>query len=115
MRILDAILGTVAPYEYSDATLAVALATACKRLQVEQLSLEDDYELAAMQPVALASMYVLVQGLTLSSESVAGASSSYVPDNIKKRVRAIADANDLSASLALSDEDEPTVTYVPAM
>jgi hypothetical protein len=111
MKILDAILGEIEPYSFSDRAINKALADACMHLSEQQLSADEDYAQEHFVIVSLASMMLLVKAVTLSSESIQGGiSQSYVPDSIKKRVRLLAERAGLSPALVLPDSEEPTIT-----
>jgi hypothetical protein len=113
MKILTAILGEIEPYSFSDAAIEKSLADACLRLECEQLSVEDDYDAETKRPVAVACMLLLVKAISLSSESISGGvSQSYATAEIKGRIRSIAQANDLSPFLVLSDDNEPTIQHM---
>jgi hypothetical protein len=115
MKVIDAVLGLIEPFEFSDAAIEVALAQSAVQLAADEVMSGEPYTTENMQVCTLAAMRLLWQGATLSSESLAGVSHSYNADNVKRRIKSLAAAGGLSPFLVLSDEDEPTVRYVPVM
>jgi hypothetical protein len=112
MTLKAAILSLIEPYELSDDAVERALSDAVERLgEKTEYQVEDDYNKASRKSAALAAMMLLMQLWSLQSESVAGTSSSFSADSIKRRIKFIAQNNGLNSSLVLDDDDEASVTY----
>lgn len=89
MTIFEAIIGSIFPYAVDEALILKT----CIDLDIEK---DDEYDSASKESVARATIYILQNLLTLSSESKDGNSLSYDTEKIKERIYNIASFNNLT-------------------
>lgn len=88
MNILEAIVGSLYPYEVDEALILKT----CVDLGIAE---DDEYVASDREKVAKAVIFILRNLITLASENNGGKSASYDVNKIKARIHAIAVFNGL--------------------
>lgn len=88
MTNFEAIIGSIYPYAVDEALILKT----CIDLGI---NIDDEYSLELREKVARASISILQNLITLTSESKGGNSLSYNPDKLKERIYNIASTNGL--------------------
>lgn len=104
MLIRDAIIGSLYPYDVDDSLILKACID-------NDVSLDDTYSAKHKEIVARVSIDVLVNLISLSSESDSGYSLSYNVDKLKERICSIAKSNGF-ADIADEYNNKPMVYII---
>lgn len=104
MLIHDAIVSNLYPYDV-DENLILKACIDCDVFP------EDEYSVEARESVARATIYILANLISLSSESDSGYSLSYNVDKLKERICFIARSNGL-ADIADEYDNKPKVYII---
>ena len=111
MTNLQAITAEIEPYSISDDSNEKSLLDSALHFGVS-ISAEDEYTSDNRRVVALAAMMSLNRLRVLSSENIGGISQVYDTVKLEKRIKAIAQLADLSASLVLADSADNDITFI---
>ncbi len=112
MTISEAIASEIQPFSTSDEALEKMFVDAADRFGVTS-SVNDDYTVAAKQPVAYSAMRILYKMRVLSNENVGGISQSYKEKQtlIDDMIKSLAKDAGLNTDLVLnSDSDDYWLT-----
>ena len=88
---LDALIGELDPYTPSPAALKKSL------IDAGITDFDQEYTTADKKAVAKAAITVLKRLIVLSSDSMGKSSQGYKVDELEKRIKALAEENDLDA------------------